>query len=127
MNKTLTGFAIALSMSVPALVAAQASSGDLAFGKATPPLRYQSAFDDYKPYRDVSLGNWRAVNDTVASASGGARGQAGHPMGGMGGTSGTGGMESVAAPAAPASTPVPMRATPEMPMRSGHAMPGAKK
>lgn len=67
------GFAVAICL--PALAAAQASH-------ASPPA-YVSAFADYKPYRDIPVGNWRAVNDAVAPAAGRAGANAGHPMPGM--------------------------------------------
>jgi len=34
-----------------------------------PPLRYQSAFDGYRPLGDVAIGNWRGVNDRVREAA----------------------------------------------------------
>ena len=32
-------------------------------------LSYRSAFADYKPWQDVTPGDWRAVNDTVRDAA----------------------------------------------------------
>jgi hypothetical protein len=31
-----------------------------------PALAYRSAFAEHKPYRDVPLGEWRALNDALA-------------------------------------------------------------
>jgi hypothetical protein len=35
----------------------------------TVPLRYESAFSDYKPYQDLPMANWRQVNDAVLEAA----------------------------------------------------------
>ena len=35
------------------------------------PLRYESAFSDYKPWQDVAPGNWRALNDALVTAPAG--------------------------------------------------------
>jgi hypothetical protein len=117
MNQNLSRFAIALSMSVPLLALAQAPGAKPEPMKPAPPLRYQSAFDDYKPYREIPLADWRGVNDAVA----GAGGHAGHDMSGM------------AMPAAPASAasaasaPRPMKKPGGgMPSHEGHGMHGAK-
>lgn len=59
----------ALALGLPLLVGAQG----LAVADAKAPdasLRYQSAFADYKPYRDVQPGDWKALNDTVRSGEG---------------------------------------------------------
>jgi hypothetical protein len=39
-------------------------------GQAPAPMSvYSSAFADYRPYEDLELANWRAVNDTVREAA----------------------------------------------------------
>ena len=88
--------------------------------RATAPLAYRSAFSDYKPYKESPLANWRALNDTVAGAPGGASSHAGHNMGDMKGMEG---MEMPAAPAAAASGAMPMK---PMPMHVGHPKKGGK-
>jgi hypothetical protein len=35
-----------------------------------PALTYQSAFQEYRPYREQELASWRAVNDEVARVGG---------------------------------------------------------
>jgi len=106
------GAAVALCM--PLVTAAQAGKADAP--KALPQLKYQSAFADYKPYQDVSLASWRAVNDIVAGASSGASGHAGHGSSGV-----PGGGQIDKPPAEPA---------PTNPMHEGHQghskMPGGK-
>lgn len=88
--------------------------------RATAQLSYQSAFADYKPYKDAQPANWRALNDIVAGASDGASGHAGHGMGGMGRMKG---MEMPATPAASASAPTQMKT---MPNHDGHHKQGGK-
>lgn len=41
------------------------------------PLRYESAFDRYRPLGDSGVGNWRQVNDRVRDAAASASGQHG--------------------------------------------------
>lgn len=40
-------------------------------GPARPaaPLQYTSAFADYKPFRELQAGDWRALNDAVGAAA----------------------------------------------------------
>jgi len=33
------------------------------------PLRYQSAFTDYKPFQEVDVGNWKSLNDQVLTSA----------------------------------------------------------
>ena len=100
MKNNLLALGAALAACAPLLAAAQAARPEPP--KATPQLTYQSAFADYKPYKEAPLANWRALNDAVAGAPGGASGHAGHSMGGIKGM----GMPS--APAASASAPMPV-------------------
>lgn len=37
--------------------------------RPTAQLQYTSAFADYKPFKDLEAGNWRAVNDAVAAVA----------------------------------------------------------
>lgn len=66
-----------LALCLPALALAQ-SADPSAGGHPTPPLHYQSAFADYKPWQDIERADWRAVNDTVGGASAASGGHAGH-------------------------------------------------
>jgi hypothetical protein len=86
---------------MPVLAIAQKAKAD---AQATAPqLSYQSAFADYKPYKDIPLANWPAVNDAVAGG-----------MQGMGQTP----MPIASSPAKP---------TPEKPMHEGHQTHGKKQ
>ena len=107
MKSNLLAWGAALAACMPLLVSAQAAKSELP--KAARQLTYQSAFADYKPYKDAPLANWQELNDAVAGA-GGASSHAGHGMGGMKG------MEMTATPAATASAPTRMKT---MPMREG--------
>lgn len=42
------------------------------------PLRHDSAFADYKPWRDLEAIDWRQANDAVREAASQAGGHAGH-------------------------------------------------
>jgi len=65
MKNTFPLWAVAVAACLPVPGIAQTAKVD-AQG-STPQLSYQSAFADYKPYRDIPLANWRAVNDALAS------------------------------------------------------------
>ena len=91
MKKLLIGLAPALALVLPPL----ASAADPKPGGA--PLPYTSAFVDYKTWQDIKPGDWRRLNEGLAS---GAGGHAGHTMGGMA-------PPAAAAPAAKASAPAP--------------------
>lgn len=105
MKNILASWGLAMSACIPLLSAAQATKPDAP--KPAPPLSYQSAFADYKPYKEVALADWRALNDALAGAAGGARGQAGQATQGMG-----------AKPAADA----PVQAAPPEPTHAGRSM-----
>src|SRR6187551_3333626 len=107
---------VAIATCIPLLAAAQAATTGAQM--AAPQLSYQSAFADYKAYKDVPLANWRKVNETVAGAPGGSGGHIGH---GMGPASG---MATPSAPPVAASAPRPT--TSEMPTHGGHRQPGGK-
>lgn len=109
MQNNQIAWAVVLAACVPLLATAQAAKP-----KPVPQVSYQSAFADYKPYKDVPLANWRALNDTVAGAAG-EGGHIGHAMKAM---------ETPVAPAAPASAPIPMK---PMPMHEGHPKPGGQQ
>jgi hypothetical protein len=77
MKNTFPTWAVAVAACMPALAIAQmAKAGAQA---SAPQLSYQSAFANYKPYKDIPLANWRAVNDAVASGAQGM-GQTSKPM-----------------------------------------------
>ena len=99
----------AVALCLPLLASAQAGRTDPTDARApAPPLRYISAFADYKPWQDIKPGDWRAVNDGVrnaASQGGSPAGHAGH-----------------AAPASPAAAPAPaQKASVPAPATPGHA------
>ena len=76
MKKKIVWAATAVLMGVPFLAAAQANPADP--GASAPPLGYQSAFSDYKPWQDIKPADWRAVNDTVRDAAAKGGGHGGH-------------------------------------------------
>jgi len=90
MNHTFLRLAPALALCLPLLAAAQQPA-------KTGALRYESAYADYKAYRDLEPGDWRALNGTVGTAALKGGGHAGHGV-----------APAAAAPAAPASAPQPM-------------------
>ena len=65
MKNTLATWAVAVAACMPVLAVAQTAKTDAQ--RPAPQLRYQSAFADYKPYKDIPLANWRAVNDALVS------------------------------------------------------------
>lgn len=67
----------ALALSLPLLAGAQGLA-EPRNPKPGAPLRYASAFADYKPYSDMDLGNWRVLNDAVGVAALKQGGHAGH-------------------------------------------------
>ncbi|MBI5255937.1 MAG: hypothetical protein HY855_05515 [Burkholderiales bacterium] len=64
MKHKLTAWGTALVACMPLQAAAQGAANPAP--KASPPLAYRSAFADYKPFQEVPLGNWRALNAAVA-------------------------------------------------------------
>jgi len=74
-----TGLARAVALSLSMAATAHAQSADGANPKSVAPrLQYQSAFTDYKPWQDLPLRDWRAVNDTVRDATAAGAGHAAH-------------------------------------------------
>jgi hypothetical protein len=116
MNNLFRWAAPALALSIPLAALTQSATGDtVQTASSAPRLQYRSAFADYKPYKDVSPANWRAVNDAVAGVGGGAGGHAGHSTSGM---PGMGQKPMADLPPKPAST---------KPAHEHHQMPGGKK
>lgn len=110
MNNLLLRLASAVALSLPLLAVAQ-QDADATHTKApAQPLRYQSAFGDYKPWQDIKPGNWRQLNDNVAPGPGKASGHAGHGS---------------SAPAASAA--VPNASAPAAPAHLGHEMQGGQR
>ena len=110
MNSFLSRLAPALALCLPLLaVAQQRAEAPDAKSPATP-LRYQSAFANYKPWQDIKPGHWRQLNDNLVAGSSG-----GHSMHGMG--------AAASAPAAQASAP----AAPAPQGHQMHQMQGGKK
>ena len=78
MHHHLHRLAPALALCLPLLAVAQDRRSDPADPRApAPALRYSSAFADYKPWQDIKPADWRAVNDQLRGAAGGAA-HAGH-------------------------------------------------
>jgi len=71
MNTYLHRVASAISLGLPLLALAQQPSDPTDAKASASSLRYQSAFADYKPWRELKTGDWRRINDAVAGASGG--------------------------------------------------------
>ena len=116
MKKIFPAWGIAVLVCLPVLAAAQTAPNEAL--KAAPQLAYRSAFADYKPYKDEPTADWRKINDSVASAQGGAGGHAGHDMGGMKGVA--------PPPPAAAASARPMKSQTDMPMRGGQHQHGGK-
>lgn len=76
MKKKTSWAAMAALMGLPLIAAAQANPADP--GTSAPTLGYQSVFSDYKPWQDIKLADWRAVNDTVRDAAAKGGGHGGH-------------------------------------------------
>lgn len=118
MKTHLRAWGVTVASCLPLLALAQAAKTEAP--KGAPQLTYRSAFADYKPYRDAPLANWREVNDTVARASGGASGPAGHSLGRMG-------LEAAGgAPAPLASAPMPMKPETSLPKPGSQHKPGGR-
>ena len=101
----------AMALCLPLLASAQAGYADPTDPKApAAPLRYTSAFADYKPWQDIKPGDWRVVNDNVRNPAAKA---ASHG-------------QSSSAPAVAAPAPGPKASTPAMPGHGGHQMPGSR-
>jgi|SRR5688572_31586736 hypothetical protein len=78
MNKLFKRLTPAAVLSLPVLAFAQQSLDPADAKPPAQPLRYESAFADYRPWQDVKPGNWRQLNDNLAPAPGKAGGHAGH-------------------------------------------------
>lgn len=108
MNNLLNRLTLAMALGVALPVIAQPSN-PAPPEASSQPLRYQSAFADYKPWQDIKAGEWRRLNDNLAAKAGTAGGHAGHGS---------------AAPATPAQPPASQPAAPAHP---GHHMQGGKQ
>ena len=115
MKTLLTSLALAAALGMPLVAPAQTSGTQPVTAAASgSPLRYQSAFADYKPYQDVKSGDWKAMNDAAGKSGGHSMAMPmSMPMGGA----------SAPSPSASAAS------TPAMPGHGGHQMPkqGGKK
>lgn len=63
-----------MALGLPLLALAQRPSDPTNAKTSALPLRYQSAFADYEPWRDLKPGDWRRINDAIAGAAGGHHG-----------------------------------------------------
>jgi hypothetical protein len=78
MNYLIRRGAPALALSLAVCAHAYADTALASPAAASAPQRYQSAFADYKPYKDIKPGDWRALNESVKGDS-----MAGMDMSGM--------------------------------------------
>ena len=60
--------AVAAALSAAAQPAANAPAQSVT---SSAPLRYQSAFSDYRPFQEIDVGNWKALNDQVRTSAAG--------------------------------------------------------
>lgn len=100
MHYLFTRLAPAVALSLPLLAAAQQSTPP-SLKESAPPLPYQSAFANYKPWQEIKPGNWRQLNDTLTAGGGTTGGHAGH------GATPTAAQPSAAKPAPATSAPAP--------------------
>jgi hypothetical protein len=114
MKNAFQRLAPAMALCLPLLATAQQASSPADAKAAGQPLRYQSAFSDYKPWQDIKPGDWRQLNDSVAPKDGKSGGHAGH---------GAAPASAPAAPAAKASAP----AAPAAETHQGQHMHGGKQ
>ena len=84
MNNLIQRVAPALALCLAMLGPARAQGSAAPSATAGSPLQYRSAFADYKPWRDIAPGNWRALNDALKGDS-----MPGMDMSGTQGGSGT--------------------------------------
>ena len=124
MNKLIQRVAPVLALCLAMFGPARAQGSAAPSATASSPLSYRSVFADYKPWRDVARGDWRALNDAVKGDSMPGMDMAGSEGGsGMKGMSDTPGTRETAMPAAsaPAQTrPAPRPArTASMPAMLG--------
>lgn len=69
MQKSTLSWVAGLSACVPMLVLAQPAPSSASPQPAAAPLKYSSAYADYKPFQELEPGSWRALNDAVAAAA----------------------------------------------------------
>ncbi|WP_299790282.1 hypothetical protein [Ramlibacter sp.] len=78
MKQNTLWVAAALALCLPILAQAQSDPADSKSPAVAP--RFESAFADYKPWKDVSAGDWRAANEAVGpGATAAAQGGHGPP------------------------------------------------
>ena len=109
MNNLLNRLALTMALSLALPVFAQQGSNPTAAQASSQPLRYQSAFADYKAWQDIKAGDWRRLNDNLAPPAGTAGGHAGYRS---------------AAPATPAPLPA---SSPAAPAHHGRHTHGGKQ
>lgn len=115
----------ALTALVPGAMAQQRSAAPDPRDPASsvPPVKYESAFAGYAPYREEKLAPWREVNDEVGKVRGhvgifGGAGHAGHGAGEKAGPSKPAAGKPAGKPAEPAGQ-APARGAPKAPA-GGH-------
>ena len=98
MNELFQSGALAVMLCLPLAALAQTGAEPAAGGASAPQLHYRSAFADYRAWRDIKPGDWRALSDSVRVM---------------------GSMSSSAAAVSPA---FPAASAPSMPGHTGHQM-----
>ena len=101
MSKPYLWPASAAALCMPLLAPAQ-PRGDGGGVAPTRPLHYESAFADYKPWRELSPADWRAVNEAVRPRSAAAGRHGGHDPSGTPPDAHQGAPQPVAPTAGPA-------------------------
>lgn len=121
MNNLPNWLVPAVALSLPLLAVAQQGPSPSDPAASAPALRYQSAFADYKSWRETKPGNWRQSNDNVAPAPGASGGHSGHGV-----ASPAPPRPAAPEPSAAASTPAPAASQGHHQGHQGHQMPGGK-
>lgn len=101
MHHRFHGLAAALALGLPLLAAAQTRADPADPHAPARALSHRSTFADYKPFQDITPGDWRRLNDTVGAASL-------KPSAGGGAAPAPAGAASAPAPASTMPMPMPM-------------------
>lgn len=64
-HPTFFRYVPAMVLGLPMLAAAQPGNDPANAAAPAQPLRYESAFADYKPWQDLDARDWRQVNDDL--------------------------------------------------------------
>lgn len=70
MKSVSTFFAALAALYTTAVPAQPARPAPLDSAAKSPPVQYRSAFENYQPFKEQEIANWRAANDEVREAAG---------------------------------------------------------